>query len=75
MDVTFDCYTYPYSGTSLVINFPKWSKDGGPERLMQALKDTEDRKRLKKEIPLDVLENSWLTNFNLDHNKNMMGIY
>ena len=73
MDVTFDCYTYPYSGTSLVINFPKWSKDGGPERLMQALKDAEDRKRLKKEIPLDVLENSWLTNFNLDHNKKYDG--
>ena len=32
MDVTFDCYSYPYSGTHLVISFPKWSKDGGPER-------------------------------------------
>ena len=39
MDVTFDCYSYPYSGTHLVISFPKWSKDGGPERLMAALSD------------------------------------
>lgn len=73
LDVTFDCYTYPYSGTSLVINFPKWSKDGGPERLMEALKDPEDRNRLKKDIPLDVLKNKWLTNFNVDHNKKYDG--
>ena len=30
MDVTFDCYTYPYSGTTIGIGFPRWSKDGGP---------------------------------------------
>ena len=69
MDVTFDCYSYPYSGTHLVISFPKWSKDGGPERLMAALSDPDDRARLKKEIPRDALENSWLTNFTRPENK------
>ena len=34
MDVTFDCYTYPYSGTTITIGLPFWAKDGGPERLM-----------------------------------------
>ena len=29
MDVTFDCYTYPYSGTSATILLPTWAKDGG----------------------------------------------
>ena len=37
MDVTFDCYTYPYSGTTITIGLPFWAKDGGPERLMAAL--------------------------------------
>ena len=43
MDVTFDCYTYQYSGTSATISLPPWSKDGGPERMIAALKDPDDR--------------------------------
>lgn len=73
LDVTFDCYSYPYSGTHLVINFPKWSKDGGPERLMAALKDSDDRIRLKKEIPRETLDDSWLTNFTQAQNKKYEG--
>ena len=69
MDVTFDCYTYPYSGTTIAIGMPDWSKDGGPERLMEALKDPSDRARMKKEIPKERLENNWLTNFRLTRNK------
>ena len=45
LDVTFDCYSYPYSGTTPAIVFPAWSKDGGPERLVAALKDPDDRAR------------------------------
>ena len=63
LDVTFDCYTYPYSGTSATIVIPNWAKDGGPERLMAALKDPEDRAKMKKEISRERLEDSWLTNF------------
>ena len=36
LDVTFDCYTYPYSGTMVAIGLPFWAKDGGPERTMAA---------------------------------------
>ena len=68
LDVTFDCYTYPYSGTSATIAIPNWAKDGGPERLMAALKDPEDRARMKKEISRERLEDSWLTNFTQPEN-------
>ena len=69
MDVTFDCYTYPYSGTTVTIGLPGWSKDGGPERLMAALQDVDDRARMKREVPADRLENSWLTNFTQPQNR------
>ena len=68
MDVTFDCYSYPYSGTTITIGFPHWSKDGGPERLMAALKDPDDRARMKREIQPDWLNNQWLTNFTQPEN-------
>jgi N-acyl-D-amino-acid deacylase len=73
MDVTFDCYTYPYSGTSVTIGLPPWAKDGGPERVMAALRDPGDRARMKKEIPRDRLENNWLTNFTQSQNRKYDG--
>jgi N-acyl-D-amino-acid deacylase len=73
LDVTFDCYSYPYSGTMVHIGLPLWSKDGGPERLMAALKDPDDRARMKKEIPRNRLENNWLTHFRQPKNKKYDG--
>ncbi len=69
LDVTFDCYSYPYSGTHFIISLPDWAKDGGPERIMAALKDKSDRERMKKEISTEVLHTNWLTNFTKSHNK------
>ena len=69
MDVTFDCYTYPYSGTTVTIGLPHWAKDGGPERLMAALQDPDDRTRMKREVTPDRLENQWLTNFTKPENQ------
>ena len=73
LDVTFDCYTYPYSGTTVTIGLPHWAKDGGPERLMAALQDPGDRQRMKRELSRDRLENNWLTNFNQPQNKQYDG--
>ena len=73
MDVTFDCYTYPYSGTTITIGLPFWAKDGGPERLMAALQDPADRARMKKEIVRDRLENNWITNLRQPQNKKYDG--
>ena len=68
LDVTFDCYTYPYSGTTVTIGLPHWAKDGGPERLMAALQDADERARMKRELAPDRLHNNWLTNFTRPEN-------
>ena len=68
LDVTFDCYTYPYSGTTITIGFPGWSKDGGPERLMAALVDPSERARLKVDMAREWVENQWLINFTRPQN-------
>ena len=73
LDVTFDCYTYPYSGTTITIGLPHWAKDGGPERLVAALKDPDDRARMKRELARNRLENNWLTNFTRPQNKKYDG--
>ena len=73
LDVTFDCYTYPYSGTTVTIGLPHWAKDGGPERLMAALRDQDDRERMKQELVRDRLENNWLTNFTQPQNRQYDG--
>ena len=73
MDVTFDCYTYPFSGTTITIGLPHWAKDGGPERLMAALRDPRDRSRMALEISADRLRDNWLTNFTQPQNKQYEG--
>lgn len=73
-DVTFDCYTYPYSGTSIVIVIPGWAKEKGPEGLIAALKDPEARAKMKREIPEGRLENTWLTNFTQPQNNKFDGL-
>ena len=73
LDVTFDCYTYPYSGTTVTIGLPHWAKDGGPERLMAALQDSDDRAKMKRELSRDRLENNWLTNFTQPQNQQYDG--
>ena len=52
---------------------PHWAKDGGPERLMAALKDKNERSRMKNEIAPSRLQNNWLTNFTKEHNKGYEG--
>jgi len=73
MDVTFDCYTYAYSGTTLTIILPNWSKDGGPEKLMQHLQSTSSRKKIAKEIN-KTFPTTWLTNLKKPHNKKYDGL-
>lgn len=78
MDVTFDCYTYPYSGTRITIALPQWAMDGGPERLKKALTSKEDRAAMKRDMMSGErvwrsLDENWLTNFKLPHNKQFEG--
>ena len=81
MDVTFDCYTYPYSGTSLTIQLPMWARQGGPEGIVDALTDPEKRSRIARElgsrsIPGERTESwheLWLTAFNRPENERYDG--
>lgn len=57
----------------VAIGLPHWAKDGGPERLMAALQDADDRARMKREISRDRLENNWLTNFTQPQNRQYDG--
>ena len=73
LDVTFDCYTYPYSGTRITIALPQWTMDGGVERLKRALTDGADRERIISEMSdggssWRNLSENWLTNFKQPHN-------
>ena len=52
---------------------PFWAKDGGPERLMAALRDPDDRARMARELAPSRLENNWLTNFTQPQNRRYDG--
>ena len=64
---------YAYSGTTLTIILPNWSKDGGPEKLMQHLQSTSSRKKIAKEIN-KTFPTTWLTNLKKPHNKKYDGL-
>jgi N-acyl-D-amino-acid deacylase len=78
LDVTFDCYTYPYSGTRITIMLPQWTMDGGPETLKALLADPAGRARIRQEMEsgdgaMRDPGAAWLTNFRLAQNKPFEG--
>jgi N-acyl-D-amino-acid deacylase len=70
LDVTFDSYPYVYSSTRLLIMFPDWVHDGGPERLCDALRSSDARARLRSEVEPrgGSWQDIWLTYFKQPHN-------
>jgi N-acyl-D-amino-acid deacylase len=50
VDVSIDQYPYPASSTGLQAVFPRWSLDGGRERIKARLDDPEQRARVKEGI-------------------------
>ncbi|HEX8969761.1 MAG TPA: D-aminoacylase [Chloroflexota bacterium] len=70
LDVTFDSYPYAYSSTRLLIMFPDWIHDGGPERLIQGLRSDEARQRLRQDVRPrgGSWQDIWLTFFKLPRN-------
>ena len=75
MDVTFDCFPYKYGGTRILIFFPNWIHEGGPERLIESLASEEARERLRKEVVPRGLgwDEVWLTYFKCPANKQYEG--
>ena len=49
-DVSADMYPYVAGGTALASSLPPWVADGGTEKLLERLKDTSVRARIKKEM-------------------------
>jgi N-acyl-D-amino-acid deacylase len=79
LDITFDCYSYPYGSTTLAIELPHWTKDGGPERVIEALTDSADRRRVAEDLVSRpdwgrLIANNWLTNFSRPENRRFEGM-
>src|SRR3954454_12465591 len=70
LDVTFDSYPYIFSGTRLLILFPEWVQEGGPETIIAAFKDRDARARLRNELTPRAAswQDMWITYFKHAHN-------
>jgi dihydroorotase/N-acyl-D-amino-acid deacylase len=53
LKITADVYPYVAGSTSLSACLPPWALEGGTDRMIARLKDSETRKRLKWEISVD----------------------
>ena len=74
-DVTFDSYPYSPGSTRILIVFPDWVHEGGPERLKQALADEDARERLRGEVVprAPTWHDMWLTYFKRPENHQYEG--
>ena len=74
-DVTFDSYPYSLGSTRILIVFPDWIHEGGPERLKQALADEDARDRLRGEVVprAPTWHDMWLTYFKRPKNHQYEG--
>lgn len=70
LDVTFDSYPYVFSGTRLLILFPEWVQEGGPEQIIAAFQDPDVRARLREEVRprAGSWQDMWITYFKKPHN-------
>lgn len=50
VDVTFDQYPYSAGATTLTTLLPPWVHDGGKDRLLERLRDPEQRERMMEEV-------------------------
>jgi N-acyl-D-amino-acid deacylase len=50
LDIAADMYPYPAGATALASALPPWVADGGPQKLLQRLKDPAIRTRIKKDL-------------------------
>ncbi len=49
ISITCDQYPYNRGMTSLITLLPPWSHEGGPEKLLERLKDPKERKKIKED--------------------------
>jgi len=53
LDIAADMYPYTAGATALASALPPWVADGGPQKLLERLKDPAVRARVKKELATD----------------------
>ena len=75
MDITIDTYPYLFASTRVLILFPHWAHDGGPEKLKEVMRSPEGRERLRKEVVprSQSWKEMWLTYFKHAHNRRYEG--
>ena len=75
LDVTFDCFPYPFGGTRVLIMLPQWAQDGGVEAIKELLRSPEGRERLRAEIRPrgQFWDEMWLTYFKRPQNRQYEG--
>ncbi len=61
IDVAASVYPYTRASNGLTASFPPWVNEGGPDKMIQRLKDPALRERAKAEMeqPSDTWENEW----------------
>ena len=66
-DVTFDIFSYANSSTTPTIVLPHWAKEGGPERLIDALRNADERRQIRRDLTEKPdpwgWDTGWYTNF------------
>ena len=75
-DITFDSVPLYPGSTRILILFPDWVHDGGPEKIKEVLSSSEGRERLKKEIVVTdpSWQDMWVTYFKNRHNYKFDGM-
>jgi len=51
LDVTFDSYPWPAGSSYLSAALPQWAQDGGPDRLLECIRDTDTRAAMRLQAP------------------------
>lgn len=74
-DITFDSYPYVYGSTRILIVFPDWAHDGGPEEIRKILASEKNRQRLREEVVPRATSwhEMWLTYFKRPENHQFEG--
>jgi N-acyl-D-amino-acid deacylase len=76
LDVTFDSVPLYPGSTRLIIMFPDWAHEGGPENLIEVLRSEEHRERLRQEVGPSgsSWQDMWLTYFKRPENQKYEGV-
>jgi len=53
LDVSFDAYPYIASSTTLLILLPRWVHEGGPDAILERLRDPETKKKICADMLAD----------------------